>query len=336
MYVVQGAFRLPTSGGGEAQLQAVQGAYNQNDFQAAIAAADAVLASDPQNVDALLAKALSLAQEGSLQFRENELAPQAIALAQQALAVQPDNADAWRIIGYSYEIMQQYDQAHAAYAKSLAIDPRSAITLSQEAHAYALQGELDKARAEYQQALAIDPSLEQARLGIAKLASSQDAASSIALLESIASTTPNVRLQAESLYSAGVLQLGLGQLQAAQQSMEGAIAADASYPLAYVGRATVSYDLAIATSSARTATQRAALLAQSFQDLETALGLNQNQTIALYQYGMELGSIGQKDTALKFLSEALLALPKDITLASNEKADMQQQISAAQAYITAH
>src|ERR1700722_2237404 len=110
--------------------------FNKGDFSAAISSLDSALAKDPKNTDLLLLKASTLAQEGSLQFKEAEYGNQAIAVAQQVLVIDPQNSEAWRIIGYAYEIMQNYPAAHNAYQKSLALNPKNALTLSQEAHAY--------------------------------------------------------------------------------------------------------------------------------------------------------------------------------------------------------
>jgi cytochrome c-type biogenesis protein CcmH/NrfG len=107
-------------------------AFNQNDFATAIADSDTLLASDHNNIDALLAKAITLAQKGSIEFKEAEYGTQAIVVAQQALAIDPKNSEAWRIIGYANEIQQKYDEAHTAYAKSIALNPKNVAAISDD------------------------------------------------------------------------------------------------------------------------------------------------------------------------------------------------------------
>ena len=145
-------------------------AFDRNDFVGAMRATDKLLAINPANISALLAKANILAQEGSIEFKEKEFGTQAIAVAQQVLALDSHNAEAWRIIGYAHEIMQEYPLAHDAYAKSLAIDPHNALTMSQDAHSYDLEGNTTKAEAGYRAALVLMPALDQAQMGLGRIA----------------------------------------------------------------------------------------------------------------------------------------------------------------------
>ena len=92
-------------------------AFDNNDLDGALAAAESVLSNNPNDIPALLAKASALAQRGSLEFKEKEYGPQAIEVARQVLALDASNSEAWRLIGYSNEIMQNYPAAHDAYAK---------------------------------------------------------------------------------------------------------------------------------------------------------------------------------------------------------------------------
>ena len=154
-------------------------AFDNNDLDGAIAAADGVLSSDPNNVSALLAKASALAQKGSLEFKEQEYGTQAIAVANQVLVLDPNNAEAWRIIGYSNEIMQHYDAAHDAYGRAIALDPRNALAIAGDAHAWDLQGDMEKAEAGYRRALAVDPAIVNARIGLAGAGLSKQAGRSL-------------------------------------------------------------------------------------------------------------------------------------------------------------
>ena len=90
---------IPRAGSQSPALAEARQAFDNNDLAGALAAAESALANNPNDINALLAKATTLAQKGSLEFKEKEYGPQAIAVAQQVLALDPNNATAWRIIG---------------------------------------------------------------------------------------------------------------------------------------------------------------------------------------------------------------------------------------------
>ncbi len=184
-------------------------AFNHGAFTVVVDKLDSEIAKNPRDISALLAKASTLAQQGSLQFKENEYGIKAIAVAQQALALDPKNSEAWRIIGYAHEIMQEYTEAHAAYAQSLLLNASNALTISQDAHAWDLQGRLDKAQAGYKKALSIDSKLEHASMGMARLLmrnGNDDGA--LPFFLKTASSSQNDRIKAEAFYSAGVVYSG--------------------------------------------------------------------------------------------------------------------------------
>ena len=52
-------------------------------------------------------------------------------MAQQVLALDPNNSEAWRIIGYANEIMQQFVAARDAYAIAVQFDAPSTPTTPQ-------------------------------------------------------------------------------------------------------------------------------------------------------------------------------------------------------------
>jgi tetratricopeptide (TPR) repeat protein len=305
-------------------------AFNNNDFKTAIDNANALLAKNPNDVAALIAKAAVLAQEGSITFQEKDFGAQAIAVAQQALAIDPNNSEAWRIIGYSNEIMQNYADAHTAYAKSLALNPKNTLTLSQEAHAYELQGDLKKAASGYRAALAIDKNLDQAQVGLAGiLVLTGNLAEALPLLTSASMQSPNVRLRAEAAYTAGQVYGALKDPADAKNFMQSATTIDPTYPLGWAGLGLVLFNEALATSATDSTSTRQHLITTSFQSLQKAISLNKYQSAAYYQYGIELAALGQSKTGATFLNEAAKIVPDDITLNGTEKKVMLSRIKYA-------
>lgn len=306
-------------------------AFDANELDSALALADEVLAKDPDNVKALLFKATVLAQKGSLEFKEAEYGTQALALAEKALTIEANNPEAWRLIGYSHEIMQQYEEAHAAYARAIEIDPDNPLVIAQDAHAYMLQGNSDKAEAGYRRALALDPTLEAAGIGLARsLAGYEEIDDSIAQYESIVQTSRNVRLQAEAAYSAAMLYRVKDDIENAEKYMSLATTLDSSYALGWMGLGGVKFTQSLNLSpDQKNYEEKKRLVTESFGYLQKAITLNPNQAAAHFQLGIQLIAIGNFDQGIEILEKTKTVVPNDITLPASEKTSMLQRIDSA-------
>lgn len=312
-----------------ATLEDVTRAFNDNDFDGALVNIDSVLTESSADVAALLTKAAILAQRGSLTFTERAGADQALALTTRVLALDPKNQDAWRITGYAYEIMQNYDLAHIAYRKAIALAPGDAAAISQQAHAWDLEGKTEFARSGYTQALSINPALVQARVGLARIAVLDHRLDdALGHLTQAASSSVNARDAAEAYYSMGEIHYALGRLPAALDNMTSAVAADSSYPLALVGFAKMQFRAASDPASTQTDKQRTMLARNSFTLLKRALAINPKQSLAFLEIAEELLAIQQPGQARALLTQALAVIPDDITLSATDKARITAKVEA--------
>ena len=310
--------------------------FNANDTSAAVAKADSILTRDPRNITALLLKAASLAQKGSLEFKETTFGPQAIAIAQEALALDPRNSEAYRIIGYAYEIMQKYDEAHAAYEKALALDPSNVAAVSQNAHAYDLQGQIEKAEVGYRAALALDQNFSQAQMGLGRIfVQKGQLDEALARFTRVAGTAQNARVKAEAAYSAGSISSARGNRAEAERFMRLATVTDQKYALGWVGLGKELFDQSIAASSQISLGQRNALITSSMDSLQKAIAINPNQSLAHYQLGIQLAALGKTSAAVKILTEAKSIVASDITLSTTGKTTMLAKIDSALAVVSA-
>lgn len=313
-------------------------AFSQNDVDGAIAQADAALVRDPGNISLLLAKAVALAQKGSLTFNEEEYGVQAAAVAQEVLRVDPDNAEAWRLLGYSHEIREEYAKAHEYYAKALSFDPQNQAALFGDAHAYELQGDMAKAEAGYLAVLAINDSFGEAHMGLGKaLASKGDLEGAISEFKRAYETIINLRSKAEAAYSIGIFSLMKSDYQTALRYTEDATKIDPTFPLGWYGFAAALLRQALFTQDL-SGSQREGLIREAVTHLSTAVRLNPNQTIAYIEMARTQYSIMRNyEGALETLASAERVLVSDITLsvlgkqsAAAEIAEMRTAIKDAQ------
>lgn len=304
--------------------------FNNNDLASVLEGTEDILARDPDNIQALLTKAITLAQQGSLGFKEEEYGVQAIALAQQVLAKHPDHIEAMRIVGYSNEIMGRYDEALVWYDKALALGPKNAAIIAQKAHMYDLMGDRERADAGYAAALEVDPDITLAQLGAAKgylRADKPDEAR--AMYEKAGASAENVRQKAEAYYSAGVVAGVQGDHAAAEQLMRNAIEADPTYALAWYGLANElneKYVIDDGDTVTPSQSERDAAHAESFTALYKAIELNPQQTEAYLLLGTLLLADGDTKGAYGYFVKSAEVVKTDITLSEDERSNLAYSI----------
>jgi cytochrome c-type biogenesis protein CcmH/NrfG len=81
-----------------------------------------------------------------------------IATAQQVVAQDPKNLQAWIELGNDYFDTQQRQKAIDAYARALELDPQNPNVLTDQGVMYRELGQFDKAVANFEKANSIDPS----------------------------------------------------------------------------------------------------------------------------------------------------------------------------------
>lgn len=75
----------------------------------------------------------------------------------QAIALDPQYAEAYLARGYTYAIMGDLDRAIADFDQAIALDPQLAEAYAKRGTAYAVKGDFDQAIADLDQAIALDP-----------------------------------------------------------------------------------------------------------------------------------------------------------------------------------
>lgn len=313
------------------QVDPLAAAFNQNDLDGTIALADQLLAQNPNDTSAMVAKALALAQKGSLTFKEVEYGAQAATLVQAAIDLDQANADAWRVLAYSYEIRQDYLKAHQYYAEALKRNPNSVAALFGDAHSYDLQGDLVKAEAGYRATLAVDPTFEQAHAGLGRvLAAKGDIEGAKKEFETSLATAANVRVKAEASYSYGMLVLK-DDRNSSIEYMRQAVSFDPAYPLAWYGLGRALIQKAVSPSEL-SSDEREAIANEGIDALYKSLELNPNQAVVYVELSRVVTVLANDPTeGLRLLDEAQKVVPNDITLSATAKASVLRLIEQLRA-----
>ncbi len=105
--------------------------------------------------------------EQAQQLLERQEAEQARKVIQSAIPKCPGNAQAYSLLGISYDQQNLYPEAEKAYQKAIALDPRWAGFHNNLAASYLHAGKTAEAIAEFQKALRLDPQNRLAALNLA-------------------------------------------------------------------------------------------------------------------------------------------------------------------------
>jgi tetratricopeptide (TPR) repeat protein len=292
-------------------------AFNSNNFVSANNEVDASLTLNDKDTKALLMKATTLAQQGSLEFKEKALGDEARKYAEQVLSLEPKNIEALTLIGYTYEIQQDYVKAHENYNVALKLDPKNSNTLSQKAHAYFLEGKIKSSEELYIKAGNTGENLVIVTLGQARnLALQSKFAEAVKKFKVALTQTTNNRLKAEIYTSIAAISPnntnGVNTLEILNLAIEN----DRSYPQAYVGMAKYLFEASLDEKDTNIKKNK---IDDSFKNLEIALKLNPNQSSASLQLIIQLIAVGQKDLANKMLINIDRKINEDITISKIEK-----------------
>lgn len=289
--------------------------YNNNDFARANQALDEVLSSDASNISALLLKAQSLAQEASLTFKEKELGDQARAVAEKVLALDPKNTEALTIVGYTYEIQENYIEAHKYYDRALKINPNFTKALSQKAHAFILESKDSEALTLLKKVLEIDPENESNLLSLGRIYLTQNnTALAIPIFEKIIKLTKNKRYLSDSYYALGSISEQDNNYKKACEYYENSVKSDTTSALALSGLARCEFQ----TNKVE----------ESFETLRKALEINPNQSNAALQLAIEFDMIGNREAMKKILEKLPDIIKRDISLSPLSKTQSLQFVNA--------
>jgi len=305
-------------------LVEAENSFNNNDLDGSIRDAERILKADIENIDALIALASSWVQKGSIEFKEEEYGNKAIEIAQQVLAIDPNNSEAYRIIGYAYEIQDKFDKALVAYDTSLEFNPDNPQVFNHIGHTYDLMGNITKAKQWYLKSIALDPSFGQAQLNLARVSVREgNNQKAIAELERVLSLTDNVQLQAETYYTLGNLKVLEDRIADAKADMQKAVELSQDYPLAWVGLGKVKFLEISAIDNPEEGSQN---IADAFDHMEKAYTLNPEQTLAYLWEGRIWALIGETSNARGSFEHALSIVDEDITLVGDEKTSTREAI----------
>jgi len=275
-------------------------------------------------------------EKASLDFKEVEYGNKALSIANEIIASDPNNVEAYLVAGYSYEVLQDYQKTIESYNKAIEIDPKNEISYVKRGHAYDLMGDLVSAETDYLKALEINNQNDVALMNMARIALRKG---DIENLEIYAKKTLDISeinyVKSVAYELLGTVHLERGLLNSTSSDFSIANSEYSQSALlfskaidsysksfhSYVNRAYVqilmsNYEIKIPE-----------LKSQIESDLIKALEINKNSSFAMFIYGLFSEAIDDKSKAIEYYEKAQTMIDSDISLGQLEKQNMKNKIA---------
>lgn len=263
--------------------QALEAQGLKAEAQAAYEEAVAVNPGSPQALTAL----------GNFQAQTLDQPEAAVALFQQALAVDPNYLGAYIGLGKAYDASGDFEAGLTAYQAGVTTNPHEALAYSALGNAYSARNDLEAAVQTHEQAAAVDPQSAQARLALGlALEQAGRIPEAIAAYQKAAELDPgsaSAHLALGNVYS---LQ---AQAPKAIAEYEAAIAADPTFGAAYERYGQFYYSLGD--------------FARAVSYLEQAVKLDSNSTAAPLLLALSHEELGNWDAARLYFQTTLQRNP---------------------------
>ena len=304
--------------------------YQSGDYDSAILVAESLINDYPEEIEGYIYLANAYVQKGSVDFSEDEYADKAIEVLEKALDLLDSNTtnpEIYRLLGYSYEIKEQYDKALSYYGASLSIDPTSSLTLTSRGHLHSLLGEYDNAEEDYIQAISSNPENYLALVHLASIYLRTDVYNDYdveSMLHKVLANSYDQRIIAEAYQLLGDLYLKNEYYIEALEMFTSASEYDERLVSAWMG--IVFADIALLSEYGDDDEIAGEMFDDIFISLEKTLTLNKNQASAYMAYGILAGMSGETEIEKSLYETALELIDFDITLGLKEKESLRTHI----------
>ena len=296
-------------------IQAIADFYNNN-LDDAINKTEIYLKDNPKDISGLLLLATSYEQKGSLEFKEKQYGDLAIQTANEVLTIDPSNAEAYRIIGYAYEIEQNYTDAISNYGKSISLNPKSALALESRGHAYYLMGDDKKATDDFNASLAIDPNMDAALLNLARISYNEgDNKAASEYLAKVSDTNAAVSLRSDKYVLSALIKESTFDIDGALADFNKASSLTPKSAYVMTNTAIVKIILLLEKGKTIDGNEINKLMA----DTEESITIDPNQTLSYVTLGKMKVLTGDAKGSREEFQKAKEVVPNDITLSASQK-----------------
>jgi len=312
------------------QLKKIAIDYYSGNLDVAIEKLEKIISKNHNSADAYILLATTYSEKGSVSFNEKEYALKAIEAIKKSLELKSDNSEAYRVLGYSYEIMENYEEAQANYLKAIELNSISSLAYSNLGHSYDLQGNLSKAEELYLKALSFDQYNFHALNNLARIYirnNKPDDAEKV--LKTSLEKNPDNRMNAEAYQMLAIIEKSFrNNPEKSREYLQTALSYDQGVPQIWVelGMNKMS-DLPYLES--KDDWDKGLLEVEDY--IQKALAINKNQTSAYLLSALLSSYKGEYIKAEEMRIKGLEVVDLDITLGQQEKDQFKSMLGSISA-----
>ena len=296
---------------------------NEQDFNILLPILEEKYENEPNKIENVLNYANVLANIWSLKRSEKDYWNFAIKFANYALNLDPNNSEAYRIIWYANEIMENYDDAFTAYDKSIKLDENNALAYWNRWHAYGLVWKTEEAEKDFLISYKLDSSNSHVLMNLARgYLSKWEDKEALKYFKEVVKKSTNIRFKSEALFSIWNLQINDKNYKDAEETFINSIDIDPNFELGYIWLAKTQFLLFLKQVKKNKETADNSLVDSAIENYNKSIEINPNKTLAYYQLALLYMDVWHYEETEKNFIKALEVIPNDITLSKPEKEAM--------------
>ncbi len=303
----------------------LQSSFSNTDFDKAIAVGEKLINEDPEDVTNYILLANSYLQKGSVTFNEEENADIAISVLEKAISIDSRVSEVYRVMGYAYEIKQDYKQALTMYETAIEIDPLNDVAFGARGHMYFLTGNETLAESDLKKSLEINPDNDKALVDLAGIYFRTKKDSTVDIEEIILraiSISENDNVKSEAFQLLGSLYYSQKLYQKAEKQFAQSVSLEERLAMSWVGIAMSKLmQLDVVSEEEFDASVRVVIDA-----IEKSLTLSPNLARAYLAEGLLSGYLSEFEAEKEAYQKALSVISSDITLSKVEKEELKLEL----------
>lgn len=288
-----------------------------NDTVKELELAQKILIMRGDDADAKLDLARAYLDGASLEFREEQYGNEALKIVNDVLSKDSKNLKALLLRGYTFEVLEKYDEALADYSSVIEKDSKNSFAYNARGHAYDLLGNSSLAKADYLKAYELNPEDEGVLMNLARTYSKEgndDEAARYANLTIQNSIVSYTKATAYNILAS--IALRKQDYNDAIEKNTLAIETYNNFTPAYLNRAKARITPVNNSTSSKFTAEEETLIKN---DLDKVLSIQEGNSTAYVLYGLFESTKGNIKQAVTYFEKGKSLIDQDISLGMNEK-----------------
>lgn len=275
---------------------------------------------NPSSVYDVLKYTNALLMKGSLYYEENISSLKAIEILTITINENPNSTELWRMLWYSYEIIELYDQAIVCYETSINKDENNFMTYNNLWHTYKLLWNDELAKQYFEKSLEKNEDFDHAILNMWNMyLQKKDFINAKINYLKVLDKSNNDHFKSEAAYTLWNIELWEWNSDKAKDLFKKSINFNEHFELGYIWLSKINFNEFLETFNIDEGKANLWLYNESINNLLKALNINPNRTLIYYNLGIQYNILWNIEESKIMFNKWLEVLSNDISLSLTEK-----------------